>query len=82
MSYGIFINGRRPKSKKEVKEAVADPDVSVVLVLESTSIFGNPFYGPLATAPDGTYYFVGPDPYSNRKFYGTITVAPGKITVK
>jgi hypothetical protein len=79
-NYGIFINGRRPKTKKEVREACADPGVSVVL--ENTSLFRNPFAGPLTTAPDGTYHFVGPDPYTSRKFYGTITVAPGKITVK
>lgn len=66
---GIFINGSRPKSKKQVKEAIADKQR---VRLEATSIFGNEFDGMIDDAPDGTYTFVGPDPSRDRRFYGTI----------
>lgn len=67
---GIFVNGTRPKSKKAVKEAVSSFPNTVRL--ERTSVFGNEYDGPISDAPDGTYTFVGPDPYNSRKFYGTI----------
>lgn len=80
---GIFLAPlpRRPKSKKEVKELVAqNPDH---VVLEATSVFGNEYDGPVSEAPAGTYYFVGPNPYTKRTFYGSLTVRPdGKVTVK
>ena len=70
---GIFVNGRRPKSKKEVKEAVAANPLRVRI--EATSVFGNEYDGVLTSAPNGSYTFVGPDPHTSRKFYGTITVS-------
>lgn len=78
---GIFVAYNRPKSKKAVKEAIlADPSR---VSLEATSLFGNEYDGPVADAPPGTYHFVGPDPYTSRKFYGSITVAPDRsIKVK
>ena len=76
---GIFINGRRPKSKKEVKEAVA---AGLRVSLEATSMFGNEYDGPVSEAPNGTYSFVGPDPYRLRNFYGNITVSPKGVVVK
>ena len=66
---GIFIGWNRPKSKKEVKEAIL---ASKPVRLEATSIFGNEYDGLVADAPDGTYTFVGPDPSRDRRFYGTI----------
>ena len=77
---GLFINGtRRPKSKKEVKEAVAKGDVYILV--ESTSMFGG-YTGPLSAEGDREVSFVGPDPYTDRRFYGTITKRGDKITVK
>ena len=77
---GIFIGNRRPKSKKEVKEAIlVDPGN---VFLEATSMFGNEYSGSVNAAPDGQYYFVGPDPYTKRNFYGTVTVQDGKVKVK
>lgn len=76
---GIFVNHERPASKKAVKEAVAvDPSK---VALEATSLFGKEYDGPLSEAPDGKYYFVGPDPYRSRKFYGTVIVRAGTIKV-
>jgi len=83
---GIFIGYSRPKSKKAIKEAIA-ADPSRVR-LEATSAFGTEYDGPVLDAPGGVYYFVGPDPYTKRTFYGQITVGlkngdgSRKITVK
>lgn len=76
---GIFVNGARPKSKKAIKEAIAANPDSVSL--EATSIFGNEFDGMVSVAPYGSYTFVGPNPNTDRRFYGTITVTASKITV-
>jgi hypothetical protein len=76
---GIYLGyNERPKSKKAVKEALAE---GKAVNLEATSLFGNEYDGPVRTAPDGRYHFVGPDPYTNRKFYGTIIVKDGKASV-
>ena len=77
---GIFINHRRPKSKKEVKEIITQSPNLVLL--EATSIFGNEYDGPVSEAPDGKYYFVGPDPHTRRNFYGCITKEGTSIKVK
>ena len=77
---GIFLAGyKRPKSKKEVKEAVA---AGKTVVIEATSIFGNEYGGDIVDMPEGTITFVGPDPHTNRKFYGNITRKGDVITVK
>ncbi len=72
---GIYINGRRPKSKKEIRETVAANPGAVEV--EATSAFGNEYDGPL---PDwdghGRITFVGPDPYTKRSFYGNIIRKP------
>lgn len=90
MSVGIFIDGRRPKSKKEVREVVATGDLSRI-ELENTSAFSNDYDCSLAdfiardTVPQVTTRidFVGPDPYTKRTFFGNIFVNPtGKVTVK
>lgn len=76
---GIYVNRVRPATKKAVKEAIATrPDT---VQLEATSAFFDEFDGLISEAPDGCYTFVGPDPYTSRKFYGAITVTAGKATV-
>lgn len=80
MAQGIFIDGRRPKSKKEIKEAVAQPSR---VQIEATSFVGPEFDGHADEMPEGkTIYFVGPDPYTDRKFYGQISRKGDKVTVK
>lgn len=95
MSVGIFIDGRRPKSKKEVREAVAAGDLSKI-ELENTSLFAatSAYDCSLATYVErfvaggpgqarDRIDFVGPDPYTSRKFYGNIFIkADGKVVVK
>lgn len=77
---GVFVRGQRPTSKKMVKEAVAADPRSVRL--QGTSMTGTDFDGLVADAPMGTYHFVGPDPYTSRKFYGTVLVSPAGVKVK
>jgi len=72
------IHPRFP-SKKALREAVA---AGSWVALEATSMFGNEYDGALEDAPEDTYTVVGPDPYTNRKWYATITKRDGKITVK
>ena len=80
MTQGLFLAGHtRPKSKKQVKETLANGGK---VILEATSFLGNEYDGDVKFAPDGTYTFVGPDPYTKRSFYGTITKKGDKITIK
>jgi len=76
---GLFINYRRPKSKKEVVEAIkASPDS---VSLEATSIFGKEYEGPITEMPENTNVAcVGPDPYTRRDFY--LTIVRNKNTFK
>ncbi len=81
MSDGVFIKGRRPKSKKEIKEALATDPKSVSI--ESTSMFGGDknFSGTVSeTMPEIT--FAGPCPHTSRKFYGQIGFKGGKFYCK
>ena len=82
---GIFVNGKRPKSKKAIKEAFAADPASVEL--ECTSIFNTEDYsGPLTEVPPGTYHYVGPCPSTDRRFYGSIVITKRnnerKVTIK
>ena len=84
MTQGTFIRGapmtlRRPKTKKELIEALkVAPDR---VVLEATSAFGDEYEGLIVDAPDGNYYVVGPDPFRSRKWYARLSVRGGKVTV-
>jgi hypothetical protein len=78
---GVFIQGQRPKSKKAIKEALANSPNSVTW--EATSLFGNEFGGYASDMPEGRpIHFVGPDPYRKRNFYGSAVRHGDKFTVK
>jgi len=79
MTQGIFVDFKRPRSKKEVKEAIKDDAGRVRL--EATSIFGNEYDGSLDGAPDGDYYFVCPSPQDRRSF-GHITIKGDNIKIE
>jgi len=69
---------RRPKSKKEIRETAADR-----VLVEATSLFGNEYEGAAAALPAGTrVHFVGPDPYTSRRFYGTLERISGRVVVR
>jgi hypothetical protein len=70
---GVFP---RFKSKKAFREEADQAS------FEATSMFGNEYDGPIIEAPNGTYYVVGPCPHMNRKWYASVTVRDGKVTVK
>jgi hypothetical protein len=71
MSQGIFIHNERPSSKKDVKEALLTAPETVSI--EAISMFGGDYEGPATELPKGRIiHFVGPDPHTSRKFYGTI----------
>ena len=78
---GLFIHGKRPASKKAVKEALhTAPDT---VSIEATSVFGNEYDGPADLLSEGvSITFVGPDPYTSRKFYGVIKKQGGKLIVQ
>jgi hypothetical protein len=85
MSYinvGARVNGARPASKKALREALKDNPGSVTF--DGTSPFGEQFSGTVRSIPaDATLSVVGPDPYTSRKWYASVTRdAAGKITVK
>lgn len=79
---GIYIDGRRPKSKKQVREHIKEHPLGGGVTLEATSMFGNEYGGRLDEAPHNTYYVVGPDPYTSRKFYLNLEWKNGKWKVK
>jgi len=71
MADGIFVNGSRPKSKKEIKEFILQDPSSVEV--EVTAL-GQEKVIPANELPIGKrFYFVGPDPYTKRNFYGQLT---------
>lgn len=55
-------------TKKALKEAVGQP-----LRYIETSMFGSEY------DPDGTFAVVGPDPYTNRKWFATVEMDGGVI---
>lgn len=74
MTDGIFLLDdegfrRRPKSKKEIRERAKSHPEQVLV--ESTSIFADAGTTPISEL-SRKVTFVGPDPYKDRKFYGTI----------
>ncbi len=88
MTQGLFINGRRPKSKKEVREFIDAAYLSQVrnpgafldyIRIEATSWFGNVYDGPLSdNERTNPITFVGPDPHTKRNFFGRIEFSQKK----
>lgn len=87
---GIFLNDydpplagkwRRPKSKKEVKEFATNNPAQVQV--EYTALFHEERVILTHHTGARTIDFVGPDPYTSRKFYGNIIIgADASIVVK
>ena len=55
-------------TKKDLKASIGEE-----LRFVETSIFGNEY------KPTGRFAVVGPDPYTNRKWYAEVTMKAGKI---
>lgn len=75
---GIRIDGLRPKSKKDIKDALKN---GKNVYLEATSPMGREYDGNVKDMPDSIVYFVGPDPFTKRTFYGKVVKSGDKITV-
>lgn len=77
---GVRIGGKNPTSKAAIRRALGS---GVPVTFYSTGFGGALFNGPLTELPaEHTLTVVGPDPYRDRKFYGTVTrTADGKIKV-
>jgi hypothetical protein len=81
MVQGVFVDNRRPKTKKALREALKDDPSQVHL--EATSIFGNEYDGLASEMPEGsTIYLVGPDPYKKRSWYANLTRRGDKFILK
>lgn len=75
MSYinvGAFINGERPKSKKALREALKGAPETVSF--DSTSPMGPQFSGAASAIPaEVTLSVAGPDPYTRRNWFASVT---------
>lgn len=60
--------GANYKTKKELKAEIGQP-----LRYIETSLFGPEF------RPDGVFSVVGPDPYTDRKWFAEVTMKAGRI---
>jgi hypothetical protein len=86
MSYvnvGAYVNNRRPASKKALREALRDAPATVKF--DSTALMGPRSGDTIKAEPAdiGTYSLsvAGPDPYSRRDWYATVSVKNGKISL-
>lgn len=73
--------GYRAASKKAIKDAIAGkPDSDARLLNFESLVQETSFFGAESKVP-GRNLVVGPDAYTSRKWYGTLTVdADGRVT--
>lgn len=74
---GAYVNGTRPKTKKALKEAMANDPSHVRF--DSTSMFDNLHCTGVGIPEGTTLSVVGPDPYTKRSWYATVT-DKGKVS--
>lgn len=85
---GAYVNGERPKSKKAVREAIANGDY---VTFDGTATMFESITGTVAdgvlivngdvAGPSTKLALCGPDPYTKRSFYGTVENVNGKVKV-
>ena len=68
------------KSKKAFAEAVKAGDA--VIVVNVSDVFEPSFAGAVQSAPNGRHIAVGPDPYTNRKWFARVDIRDGVVKVK
>ncbi len=74
-------SGQDIPTKKALKDALAHTPANVNLY--STSAFGNSEGAIGSELVEGVKYTVtGPNPFTNRKWYATVTKTGDKVTVK
>jgi hypothetical protein len=82
INVGAFINNERPASKAALKRAMKEDPASVRFDVTEmlTANAGRTIAGN--EVPEGdTLVVVGPDPYTNRKFYGNVKVGRNGVVV-
>lgn len=72
INVGAFINGERPRSKKQLKEIMLATPQNVKFDATSMMEVGRTIRGDELPVGD-KLTVTGPDPYSNRKWYATVT---------
>ena len=75
---GAYVNGVRPKTKKALKDAMANNPMCVTLDPTSAFDIAQRSISGSILAPNINYSVCGPDPYENRKWYANIK--NGKVT--
>lgn len=74
---GCWIEGERPSTKAELREAIED---GRRIEIEDLQFFGSEYAGPLDKMPEGAMCaIVGPDPYIDRSWYATLQKVKGKV---
>jgi len=81
---GALVNGRRPATKKALREAVKADPASVTF--DSTAMMGARAGDTISCditdiGAGNTLSVVGPDPYTARNWYASVQVKNGKLSV-
>lgn len=83
-TFGVYVAGRHPKTKKALREAIVGGEQDIVF--EPTSPFQRPDWIKVSDIEDGstgTVYVVGPDPFTDRRWYAQVALSKtGKVVVK
>ena len=81
INVGASVDGMRVKSKAALKRAIKDSPATVAF--DSTSPMGESFNGGPSQIPAGVKLsVVGPDPYTDRRWYATVEItATGVVKV-
>lgn len=83
---GAYINGTRPASKAALKRALSEQlsTERPIVTFDQTSMFDGPGTIFALKIPAGVILsVVGPDPYTDRRWYASVSVsATGKLVVK
>ena len=83
INVGAYVNGLRPNSKAALRRALTD-GVSRVAFDVTSPLGPRPGATISATAEDigdDRLCLVGPDPFTKRNFYGTVSIVKGEVKV-
>jgi hypothetical protein len=77
---GAYVDERRPATKKALRDAVA---AGHRVTFDTTSLFtpDTAYLTPDELVVGTSYSVVGPDPYTARKWYATVTRSANGIVV-
>lgn len=76
---GAYVNGKRPASKKALRDALTQDPTSVTF--DGTSPF-EPYYGDVTQLQAGdTLQVTGPCPHTKRNWYANVKIVGGNVKV-